>query len=144
MYFYSNGPVYDIISADYQGRNITLYDKAGIEKYYIVFNTDCILARCVGFLGDDSKILLSMYTSYYKSMKTYSYILDLNKPNEQYLIYLNNKHEPYKCVFDSLTHEIYYDIRKSNEFEHREINTTNDFRFIKCTDNLFDIIKVNQ
>jgi hypothetical protein len=132
----------DIISNDLNGQYMYIYNKKNEIIYNIKLNY-WILARAVGYLYDDTKILISVYDSNPRSMITKTFFINLEQPDEQYEIILDDKkYSPYKCVFDSLTNDLYFTHRKSLEFEDREIMMTNRYTFKKCIVNDIEITKI--
>jgi hypothetical protein len=116
-------------------------DKKNNIKYKLTLSY-WVLARVVGYLYDDDKLIISAYDSNKKSMKTRTFFINLDIPDEQYEIQIDDKkYSPYKCVFDSLTNELYFTHRKSNDFEDREIMCTSDYHFTKL---LNPIVKIEK
>lgn len=113
-----------------------------INDYKISFNTNrYILARAVQYLYDSNKYIISLYTNNTLVTYTYTYLIDITNPDWQYLFSVDNNDSPYKAVIDSLTGEMYYTVRKSNNFEDREIKLTTNFNVVKCNKPIFTIEK---
>ena len=132
---------YNIISEDINGQQIDIYNKKNILKYQVLFKY-YILARVVNYLGDNNKLFISFYSPNNLILKTYTFLIDLKNPDVQYMVFLKDgSFDPYKCVIDPYTLELYFTHRKSEEFEDRELMCTNQFELKKTDINWFQINK---
>lgn len=134
--FSAKNYTYDFYSVDYKGNTIfiknTLTNKINtlILKYGI-------LARITPLMFDDTKILISTYPNNLKVKITTTYLINL-KTNEIKVLKLLNNDDPYKASINTLTGDVYYTFRKSNDFEDREIKLTNQWKFVDPTFSVID------
>ena len=136
--FTAKNSTFDIYSHDFNGKIIYFKNLLTTEITTLELKYG-ILARITPLMFNDYQFLLSTYPTNLNVKITTTYLIDL-KTKTFKILQLLNGHDPYKASINTLTGDVYYTIRKSYNFEDREIKCTSNWKFL---DPVLPAIKFN-